>query len=97
MINREWVDVSVITFTSGTNAYGQKRQLGQTARTVKMVVHDFEIGNVDDVRYADVVKIGLTRDLNITDENEVVYDGKQYTINFTKKTGKYLQVFMRRK
>lgn len=35
--NRELKPVSVISFTTGTDAYGQKRTLGSTNRTVEML------------------------------------------------------------
>ena len=94
--NRELKSVSVISFTTGTDAYGQKRTLGSTSRTVEMYVKVYAQSNVSDVRYCDVTNIGLTYDTSITDENQIVIDGATYNVLYVIPSGRMYQILMKK-
>ena len=94
--NRELKPVSVVSFTTGTDAYGQKRKQGSTTRTVKMYVKVYAQSNVSDVRYCDVTNIGLTYDTSITDENQIVIDGATYNVLYVIPSGRMYQILMKK-
>lgn len=93
---RELIPVSVVSFTAGTDAYGQKRNLGSTTRTVEMMVKVYSQSNVSDVRYNDVTNIGLTKDSSITDENQIIIDGVTYNVLYVIPSGRLHQVLMKK-
>ena len=96
MINREKQSVSVITFTPGTDAYGQKNKKGiAERRTVEMYIKIYNQAPVDDIRYTDVTDIGLTTDKLITDENEIEDEnGIKYNILYVIPSSRYYQILM---
>lgn len=94
--NRELKPVSVVSFTTGTDAYGQKRKQGSTSRTVEMFVKVYSQSNVSDVRYCDVTNIGLTYDTSITDENQIVIDGATYNVLYVIPSGRMYQILMKK-
>lgn len=96
MINREMQLVSVVSFTTGKNAYGQKRKNGSTSRTVDMMVKTYTQTNVDDIRYTDVTDIGLTYDASITDENQIVIGEHTYQVLYVIPSRRLYQVLMKR-
>lgn len=97
MIMREMKPVSVVTFTSGTDAYGQKNKNGSTTRTVDMVVKIYKQTNVDDIRFTDVTDIGLTYDKTITDANEVIIDGNHYNVLYVIPSNRLYQILLKKK
>lgn len=94
--NRELKSVSVISFTTGTDAYGQKRTLGSTTRTVEMFVKVYSQSNVSDIRYNEVTNIGLTKDASITDKNQIVIDGATYNVLYVIPSGRLHQILMKK-
>lgn len=96
IFNRELKPVSVVSFTTGTDAYGQKRKQGSTSRTVEMFVKVYSQSNVSDVRYCDVTNIGLTYDTSITDENQIVIDGATYNVLYVIPSGRMYQILMKK-
>lgn len=96
ILNRELKPVSVVSFTTGTDAYGQKRKQGSTSRTVEMFVKVYSQSNVSDVRYCDVTNIGLTYDTSITDENQIVIDGATYNVLYVIPSGRMYQILMKK-
>ena len=96
IFNRELKPVSVVSFATGTDAYGQKRKQGSTTRTVEMVVKIYAQSNVSDVRYCDATNIGLTYDTSITDENQIVIDGATYNVLYVIPSGRMYQILMKK-
>lgn len=96
IFNRELKPVSVVSFATGTDAYGQKRKQGSTTRTVEMYVKVYAQSNVSDVRYCDVTNIGLTYDTSITDENQIVIDGATYNVLYVIPSGRMYQILMKK-
>lgn len=96
MINREMRPVSVVSFTAGTDAYGQKRQNGSTTKEVQMVVKVYHQTNVDDIRYNDVTDIGITKATDITDENEIIIDNNRYSVLYVIPSSRYYQILMKK-
>lgn len=95
-VNRELKPVSVVSFATGTDAYGQKRKQGSTTRTVEMIVKIYAQSNVSDVRYCDVTNIGLTYDTSITDENQIIIDGATYNVLYVIPSGRMYQILMKK-
>ena len=95
-VNRELKPVSVVSFATGTDAYGQKRKQGSTTKTVEMVVKIYAQSNVSDVRYCDVTNIGLTYDTSITDENQIIIDGATYNVLYVIPSGRMYQILMKK-
>lgn len=96
MINREWRTVSVVSFTSGTDSYGQKRKGGSINRNVEMVVKLYSQANINDVRYVEVTNIGLTKDNSITDKNQILIDNETYQVLYVIPSGKLTQILMKK-
>lgn len=97
MINREQKSVSVITFTSGTDAYGQVRKKGiDSTRTVEMYIKTYVQENVSDIRYVDVTDIGLTKDKLITDSNEIVDGEINYQVLYVIPSSRYYKILLKR-
>ncbi len=95
MINRKSAAVDVISYTVGLDEYGQKRQLGETKRTIKMMIQLFSQKNTDDPRYVAVDTIGLTKDLGITDANVIEYNNIKYQVLYVIPSSRYNQILMR--
>ena len=96
IFNRELQPVSVVSFATGTDAYGEKRKLGSTTRTVDMVVKIYSQSSVSDIRYNEVTNIGLTKDASITDENQIVIDGVTYNVLYVIPSGRLHQILMKK-
>jgi len=95
MLNREVKKVSVLTYTNTKDAYGQKRQGTPASRDTEMVLKIYSQSNVQDPRYVDIEKIGITKDFNISTANQIVDGTDKYNVCFTIPSGKYLQVLMK--
>lgn len=96
MINREMKSVLVVSFATGTDAYGQPRKGQKTNREVQMMTKVYSQTNVDDIRFNDVTMIGLTKDNLITDENEVVIDGVPHAVLYVIPSNRYNQILMKK-
>lgn len=96
MINREWKQVTVITFADELDEYGQKRQKGSSTRQVEMVTKIASQTDTADPRYVDVTDIGLTKDKNISVNNQVSYDGNTYNVLYIIPSSRYYQILMKR-
>lgn len=97
MINREWQTVSVVSFTTGTDAYGQPHQSIESKRKIQMVVKIFQQTNTTDVRYNDITTIGLTTDSAITDKNQIIIGTDYYDVLYTIPSGRLTQILMRKR
>jgi len=96
MINREWQDVQVLTYSDDLDEYGQKRQGTPTVRIVEMVCKIYSQSNVDDPRYVDVDVIGLTKDKDITDENVIIIGDEKFNIKYVIPSSRLYQILMQR-
>ena len=96
MINREWQDVQVLTYSDELDEYGQKRQGTPTVRIVEMVCKIYSQSNVDDPRYVDVDVIGLTKDKDITDENVIIIGDEKFNIKYVIPSSRLYQILMQR-
>ena len=96
MINREMRPVTILTYPTGDDSYGQARRGTPTERVVDMVVKIYSQNNTTDVRYVDIDVIGLTYDKTITDKNEVVIDGIRYTVKYPIPSGRLTQILMKK-
>lgn len=96
MIQREWKDVEIITYTEEPDAYGQSKRTIYSTKTCEMVVKNYVTTNVSDIRYANVELIGLTKDFTIEDKNDIRIDNCLYNVLYVKPTSRLNQVFMRK-
>lgn len=96
MINREWQDVSVVSFTTAVDAYGQPRKTTASTRTVKMVLHIYSQQNVQDIRFNEVTEIGLTTDNDITDANQIICGNVKYNVLYVIPSSRLNQILMRK-
>lgn len=74
--------VIVKHFDSSIDEYGQKHTTF-TERTTTMYLTKYTQTIESDVRYNNVVYIGLTKDDTITDEDNIIYKDKEYKVTFT--------------
>lgn len=96
MINRELQSVSVISFTTGTDAYGQRRQSGSTVKQIDMVVKPYSNTIVSDIRFNDVELIGLTTDQSISDKNQILIGSDTYNVLYVIPSHRCYQVLMKK-
>lgn len=96
MIQREKKVVQVVSFSTSTDLYGQKRTQQTGTRDVEMVIKIHTQTNTDDVRFVDVDMIGLTLDKNITTTNQIVDGESHFNVLYVVPSGRYSQVFMKR-
>lgn len=96
MINREFQKVSVVSFTTGKDAFGIKRNNGSTSRTVDMVVKIYQQQNTSDARYVNVTDIGLTYDKDINDANQIVVGEDTYDVLYVIPSNRLNQILMKR-
>ena len=93
MINREMQTVTIKSFASTLNDYGEKT-LSETTTSAQMMVKQYSQGNVQDPRYVDVEYIGLTK-AAVTTENVVTIDSVDYMVLYVIPSGRYTQVMMK--
>ena len=86
MIMRELQSVSVISFTTGTDAYGQ----------IDMVVKPYSNTIVSDIRFNDVELIGLTTDQSISDKNQILIGSDTYNVLYVIPSHRCYQVLMKK-
>lgn len=95
MINREMKSVYLVSFTSGTDKYGQKRNNGETKDVIEMAVKIYSQTNVSDIRYNDIELIGLTKTA-VKDSQQIEIDSVRYQISYVIPSGQYTQVLMKK-
>ena len=96
MINREWQDVQVLTYSDDLDEYGQKRQGEPTVRVVEMVCKIYSQTNVEDPRYVDVDVIGLTKDKQITTDNVLIVGDEKFNVKYVIPSSRLYQILMQR-
>jgi len=94
MIQREWQKVSVLTFSNTKDEYGQPRQTIESTRLVDMFCKIYSQSDINNPNFIDITMLGLTKDKSITTENEIIINGKTYTVKFVIQSGKYNQILM---
>ncbi len=95
MINREMKTVYLVSFTSGTDKYGQKRNNGEKKDVIEMAVKIYSQTNVSDIRYNDIELIGLTKTA-VKDSQQIEIDSVRYQISYVIPSGRYTQVLMKK-
>lgn len=97
MINREWQTVNLLTYSTTVDEYGQFRTNTPTSKDIEMVVKIFAQTEVDNPKYVNIEKIGITKEKNISTENEIKIDNQLYVVRFIIPSGKYYQILMEKK
>jgi len=97
MIQREWQQVTVTTFSNTKDEYGQTRQTVASTRTVDMVCKIYSQSDINNPNFVNITMVGLTKDKAITTENEITISNKVYTVKYVVPSGKYNQILMSNK
>lgn len=71
--------VIVRRYSKELNAYKQMHTT-YTERTANMFITKYVQTKDSDIRYNDIVLIGITHDNTITDQDNIVYKGKEYKV-----------------
>lgn len=79
MINREWTNATILSYTQNKDAYGQ-RTISNQSRDIEIVLRLYQHNMVSDIRYNDATHLALTADKQVNDSDEVVVDGKTYKV-----------------
>lgn len=79
MVNREWVDATVKSYTQSKDVYGQ-RTVSNTSRDIEVVLRLFSNNKVDDVRYNDATHLALTADKAVSDSDTLEINGVVYKV-----------------
>lgn len=93
MIQREWREIDVITYSDGRDEYGQTRRVVVSTRKARAVKKQYDAQNVANPDFLKITTLFLTDDLAITENNAIVMEGIEYFIKYTVPSGKYLQLF----
>lgn len=91
MLNREWQEVEVITYTT-KDSYGQL-QSGKP-KTITMVIKVYSQFNINNPKYVDIDYIGIVK--SPVDFNLVKFDGITCNVLYCIPSGKYYQVLMKK-
>lgn len=95
MINNEMRTVSLLSYASTIDAYGQVRKGTSTSTNIEMMVKTYSQSNVDNPKYVDVELVGLTK-ANVSVENRIVIDTIKYDVLFVTKAKRYNEVMLRK-
>jgi len=93
LINREMKTVTLKSFSSSLDAYGQ-RTLSTSTSSIDMMIKERQQSNVDDPRYVEAEYIGLTK-ANVSTNNIINFDSKDYKVLYVTKTNRMNLVFLR--
>lgn len=74
--------VTVRTYSQTLDEYGEQHT-SYTERTANMFITKYVQTPDSDIRYNNVVLIGLTKDTSFSDKDNVVYKGKEYKVSHT--------------
>ena len=96
MLNREMVAVTLQSFSSELDNYGQK-QISPAKDFIDMVIKPYSNANVEDPRFEDVEIIGLTKAEVSINNRIMLSSGETYEVLHVQPGERYNQVFMRRR
>ena len=96
MLNREMVAVTLQSFSSELDSYGQK-QIAPASAFIDMVIKPFTNANVDDPRFDSVEIIGLTKSEVSINNRIMLSSGETYEVLHVQPGERYNQVFMRKR
>lgn len=96
MIIREMKQVTVSSYNSTLDAYGQQHKSGKADRYVDMVIKIVSQSNINDPRFLDITNLGLTRDTAIKAGNEVLDGTTKYLVMYVIPTSRLTQVLLKR-
>lgn len=94
MINRDLQTVSVITFTTGVDSYGQTRTSQASTRNVEMAIYPYSHSNVNNPKFLEYELIALTKDNDIDYSNSLQFNNKKYDIKYIIKSARHNQLFL---
>ena len=92
VINRNLIKADMFRLGE-VDEYGQEEIDTENAETVHLTFGLYNHHETEDVRYQDVEYCGLTYD-NITDQNILLLDEKQYKVKFVNPYGRMKEVFL---
>lgn len=92
-IFKEQEEVLVKTYRKETDGYGQQHTV-YSSRNSSMFIRKHIQSPQSDIRYNDIVLIGLTHDNDISDRDNIIYKGQEYKVRYTIESRRWRQVFM---
>lgn len=96
MINRELEKVTVISFESGVDEYGQTRTQISGTKEVDMYIKTYSNQLIDNPKYNEIEYLALTKDKTITSANQIEYNNIKYDIIYVMPSARYNQLFLRK-
>ena len=94
MINREWRTLQVLSYTDEPDEYGELKTDIPTIRDIQGIVKIYSQVNVDDIRYADITHIILTKDKELSVKNKISFDNEEHQIKYIIPSNRLIQVFV---
>lgn len=90
MINRDMKPVTIYTYSTGVDQYGQVQKGNYITGIIQMAYYLQNQVRINDPRYIQVDVVGLTKDI-VTDDNVLVLDDSEakYQVKFIIPTKKY--------
>lgn len=71
-------EVTLLTYTTDINEYGERRKGAPTEEIIKMAIYPYSHVKTEDIRYQDVDLVGITKaevnDSNMIKDGSVIYD-----------------------
>lgn len=93
MINNEMREVSLLSFSTGKNEYGQRVE--STPRAAQMVIKNYLRNQTTDIRYAEATDIGLTYD-DMQNVQQVIDGDTKYQVLYCVYSRRLNQVFLKK-
>lgn len=93
MLNREIIDATVETY-GGVDAYGQQLSTLQSSRKIAITFGVLTHTSVDDIRYQNVSHYALTKDNQISDNDILIINDKQYKVEFVINHRRMNEIFL---
>lgn len=84
--------VTVNTYTTQRDEYGQPRQTLTATRKVDMAIYKTSFMNIETPQFIDCNAVGLTKDFSITTSDQIVDSDYTYNVNYVEPVGRFLRV-----
>lgn len=95
VINRRAKKYNVISYTTGTDEYGETRKIGNTERLVEMAISLFRHNQTEDIRFQDIDLVALTYGVVIVGDRVEINDDK-YDVRFVNYDGRINQAYLQK-
>lgn len=97
MINRENRPITVLRYKDTLNEYGQSKCVVDKQINTQMCIHIYTQTNVTDPRYVDCDYVGITKNRDITVNDDILFGDICCNVMYIIPTRTYLIVLMKQK